>query len=237
MKTFVINLDKNINRMSYMDEQLKRLDIEYERIPAVYGAHLSKEERKKNFSAFRSFCATGYRMRDGEIGCALSHCKIYKKMVEDKISFALICEDDIIIEKEIINVISSIKDFIDITKPQVILLSSHGVKEKKLSGIERIKGGMCTDGYIITCQAAQRILKANYPVITVADKWSRWERYFEIEMYRIWPTVICQDNVKFNTDIAINKYNAPKGIHKLIYKICRTFELSIDWVCYKISGR
>lgn len=220
-----------------MEKQLKQLGIEYERVSAVYGANLNKEDKKKYFNAFRSFCASGNRMHDGEIGCSLSHCKIYKKMIDEFIDIALILEDDIIIKNEITNVISNIISIIDIKKPQVYLLSSIGVKEQKMCGIERIRGGICTDGYIITLNAAQKIYKANFPVITVADKWIRWEKRFGIEMYRAWPTVIFQDNERFGTDISMFKNEVPKGIRKLVYKICRVFELSIDWVCYKISGR
>jgi hypothetical protein len=91
------------------------------------------------------------------------------------------------------------------SKAQVFLLSALGAEEKNKLGIERIKGGLCTDGYIVTLSAAKRIYNANFPVVTVADAWLRWGKRFGVEMFRAWPTVVGQDNDRFGTDISINK--------------------------------
>jgi len=237
MKVYVINLDKNAERMKFMDTQLKNNGMDYERVSAVYGAKLSKEERSHVFCKIRSFLASGTRLRDGEIGCAISHCMVYKNMINNGIDAAVVLEDDIIVNEEISMVIEKIEHFMNCAKAQVFLLSSFGVPQKNKSEIEKIESGMCTDGYVITLPAARCIFMANYPVITVADKWSRWKQRFGVELYRVWPTVVCQDNDRFGTDIAIVKSNAPKGVRKLFFKICRVFELAIDWFCYKICGR
>ena len=237
MKTFVINLDKNINRMEHMDAQLKRLGIAYERVPAVYGAALTKVERKRDFSAFRSRCASGYKLRDGEIGCALSHCLTYRKMVEEEILFSLILEDDVKIVDAATAVIKKVEEFITPSKPQVVLLSAHAVKDRMSCGIERISEGMCTDGYVITLPAAELILKANYPVLTVADKWRRWEKRYGIEMYRAWPTVVKQDNATFGTDISFEKIYFGKGLQLLVHKALRVLECVIDFSLFKVMGR
>lgn len=41
MKTFVINLEKNTDRLSAMSAQLSRLNVKYEVFRAVYGKDLS----------------------------------------------------------------------------------------------------------------------------------------------------------------------------------------------------
>ena len=43
MKVYVINLDKNVERMLSMKAQLDRFGLVYERFPAIYGKQLSKK--------------------------------------------------------------------------------------------------------------------------------------------------------------------------------------------------
>ncbi len=57
MKVFLVNLDCDTARLMSADEQLKRLDIQYERVSAVYGKNLPAEERRVAFHLFRWWCA------------------------------------------------------------------------------------------------------------------------------------------------------------------------------------
>ena len=237
MKVFVINLDKNVERMSFMKAQLDRLGLVYERFPAIYGKQLSKEDRKSKFSAIRSFCAMGVRLTNGEIGCALSHAMIYRKMMEDNIPFALILEDDIEIDDCFCDVIKRAAEFIESIKPQVVLLSSHGCRQKHENDVERITSGMCTDGYLITNSAARTLYKANYPVITVADRWNRWVKYCGLELYRIWPTVVRQNNNQFGTDVSTVVRNQMNFFVRLFRKLIRLPEVAIDRILFILTQR
>ena len=241
MKVYVINLDKNVERMGNMSLQLRRLGVDFERIPAVYGASLTKEERKGCFAPFRSFCAMGYKLLVGEIGCALSHCKVYKRMIDNKIGAALVLEDDVVINDLMLTVITNVERFMDAAKAQVFLLSSFGIEEKKVSGIERIKGGMCTDGYVITLPAAKIILRANYPVLTVSDGWARWERQYGVEMYRAWPTVVRQDNNMYGSDINMHlgdiEFNKHAHMCAMLMRPIRAIGKVIDAMMFFVTGR
>lgn len=105
--TFVINLDKDTERMQYMREQLSRLNMDYRREAAVLGKEYkpTKEEYDPNLALQKG----GRELLSGEVGCALSHSKVIKKIVDEQIPFALILEDDVklpsdfkhIVEKEI----------------------------------------------------------------------------------------------------------------------------------------
>lgn len=239
MKIFVVNLTKNTERMASMDAQLKGLGLEYERIDAVYGKTLSKAERKMQFASFRSYCAAGYRLYDGEIGCALSHLAIYRRMVERGIPMALVLEDDVVLDGGLKDRIEEIDKFADGAKPQVFLLSAHGAMAAGKDGIERIEGGTCADGYVITLPAAKIVLRANFPVVTVADCWRRWARRYGLELYRVWPTAVRQDNGRFGTDI--NPYMARpyraimRKIFARIKRPIRAIGITIDWIYFKLQ--
>ncbi len=89
-----------------MDKQLKKLSIEYVRIPAVYGKNLTEEEKKKHYDKKKNIQDD---LNDGELGCALSHRTAQEKVYNEKISYGLVLEDDVtlpdnfkeIVEREI----------------------------------------------------------------------------------------------------------------------------------------
>lgn len=239
MKTFLINLDKNPDRLAFMDDRLKRLNIGYERIPAVYGKSLSLEERHKQFRKFRSFFAIGRKLSDGEIGCALSHLSVYRKMIAAEIPVALILEDDVAVDAGIIDVCSFLEKTLDPSRKQVAVLSAwnaESVNDGKPS-LNRIGSFGCTDGYVITLAAAKEVIKLNYPVITVADSWRRWGHRGGLELFRAYPTTIAQDIVRFPTDISQNAMKAPHGFKFVCWKAFRVPEKLCDWLAWKLTGR
>lgn len=236
MKTFVINLDKEKTRMASIDVQLSQLGVIYERISAVYGKELTKDELKCSFSAFRSFCAMGHRLTLGEIGCALSHISVYRQIIDENIPYALVFEDDIIVDDSFKVRITEIEKFIDEKKAQVILLSALGYNAKE-DGIYRRDQGMCTDAYVITLKAAREIYKSNNPVVVVADKWQRWAKRFGVEIYTCWPPIVQQDNETFGTDVNTTNRKVIKGGLKWLRKAKRLPEVFIDWLWFKISSK
>lgn len=116
-------MDRDKDRLSFAIEQSKKYGYEVERIPGVYGKDLSLEERKKAVNSFRFWCAVGRKPFLGEIGCGLSHIKIYQKMVEENIPCACILEDDIIILDGFKEKLEQIENWIDVTKPSVVRLN------------------------------------------------------------------------------------------------------------------
>ena len=246
MNTFLVNLDKNPERLAFMDAQLKRLGISYERIPAIYGVRLTPEQKRSAYRSFRARLVRGTPLSDGEIGCALSHCSIYRRMAQDNIEAALVLEDDIVISDEFQTVLAEAVAKLDKDKGQVIIFSDYGVPQdnRPKHGIVKTRVAHCTDAYLITLPAAKRILAANTPVITVADAWIRWSRLFGIELYRAYPTTVRQDNERFGTDVA----DWGSGTHgsrscvkrrslaaSALHITDRAFEVSLDWLLCRVG--
>ncbi|WP_417415076.1 glycosyltransferase family 25 protein [Hoeflea sp.] len=91
-KTYLINLDRAVDRFRFMDTQLRDIGIDYERIAAV--------DRMKIDASVPEFDATGYRLlhgrafHDGEIACYLSHIACLRAFLASSADHALILEDD-----------------------------------------------------------------------------------------------------------------------------------------------
>ena len=243
MKCFLINLDKNPERLEYMDRQLKALGIPYERFPGVFGKGLGKAELKKCFSSFRSVCVEGRRMVPGEIGCALSHIGVYKRILKDNLPYALVLEDDVILLPELPSALKKIEGIIKADKPQVYMLSCHGHGFKKNgekeAGVEMIGGATSADAYCISKAAAALIVKSNYPVVSVADRWSRWRKHLGLQMYRLWPVVAAQDRVTWHLGISEIKVERKvlRGMKKIVHKVNRVWQVFADNLFFFFIGR
>lgn len=229
MKIFVINLDKDKARMESIDSQLRQLGVYYERVSGVYAKNMSEDEKNKAVNYFRWWCAVGRKIVPAEIGCALSHYGIYQKMNYGDV--VCILEDDIILEDTFVERLHEVESFIDKTKPQVVLLSSHNCNREG-SGIVRSKTAVCADAYVITQLAARALLGANLPMQVPCDHWWRWERKGLIELYHALPMVASQNQEIFGTSTQANAVRVSDfPLHKwLCHKIKRLIGKTIDKV-------
>lgn len=196
MRVFLINLDKNVNRLKKCDAQLKRLGVDYVRISGICGRELSDDKKKGSIRPFLWWCHAGRRIMDGEIGCALSHISIYKKMIEEGVEIACILEDDVVLDSRFPRQLGVLETLIDVEKPQIVLLSEYGMKNVSLqdeSSMAVVKTGSFAEGYILTSLAAKAILKVNYPLRVAADTWGFFRKRGHIQLYQSIPAVCCQD--------------------------------------------
>ena len=109
MKTFVVNLKQSMDRRERMINVLKNFPYQYEFFEAVDGSKIENLSEVYNEKKAVRFYKTPLKL--GEIGCALSHISIYKKMIDENIERALIFEDDILLSDEFNSVILKLETF------------------------------------------------------------------------------------------------------------------------------
>ncbi|WP_339633469.1 glycosyltransferase family 25 protein [uncultured Sneathiella sp.] len=105
---FVINRLNDDHRRADMTERLAKVGLSATFIEAVDGYQLDidnlpeydREKRRRYF---------GKDLKAGEIGCLLSHKKIYEKMVAENIPRALILEDDVFLADKFKDVLEDIQ--------------------------------------------------------------------------------------------------------------------------------
>ena len=239
MKTYLINLPKNKDRLASMDTQLKKFGIDYESF-AIIGAELTKKELRNKVSFVRSYLAEGRRLTIAEIGCTLSHLEAYRRILAGGLPYALILEDDVILEDDFPSALCDVKKKLDPNKPQVVLMSGMGLsqtdRESKL-GCVRTKWATCCDAYCVTHKAAEVLIAQNYPIITVCDRYTRWIKRGLIEMYRYLPVTARQDQIGFKSDLGEERFKKAGKLMLPFYKIKRGMGIVLDWLLYKITGR
>jgi glycosyl transferase, family 25 len=106
---YVINMARDVARIENMAQQFSALGLTFERVEAVDGRLLGSEKRREVYSRFWFSLLHGRSASAGELGCALSHRKIYELMVERNQNWALIFEDDVLLNKTFAENISAIE--------------------------------------------------------------------------------------------------------------------------------
>lgn len=163
IKSYLINLDKDVDRLAFMSANFQRLGIVFERFCAI-------DERDFSESAYQHFMTerprNGKMWLRGQMGCFLSHYNIWKKIAEGSDQFCAVFEDDIHIADELAQVlhnVESIPDEVDLIRLDT---STNRVKLRRQADLvlagrrfyQVESTSWCTGGYIIHRRAAQRLL-------------------------------------------------------------------------------
>lgn len=213
-KVFLINLDKSPHRLQKSSEQLASQNIEFERIQAIDGTQLSQNEIAKHYSPELNK-ATYYRnLGYGEIGCYLSHRLAWQKIVENKLPYAIVLEDDFQLTGKLLDVFNAINTLQE--EWHLLKLANYQKRNKPIKARKPINGnfelvihkkpltGCCAQA--ITLQAATQLLKVTErfgcPVDTQIQR--VWQT--NVPVFALMPFVIEQDD-KTHSDIS----NACKG--------------------------
>src|SRR3990172_1806085 len=104
---YVINLDKDKERLHKITENFKKYNLKFNRFPAVYGKNLSKNELEEGTTPLCRSILCNF----GVVGCALSHKALWKKLVDDIYNdYYVILEDDATIDNKFVNIIPKIEE-------------------------------------------------------------------------------------------------------------------------------
>ena len=226
-KVYIVNLRKDTERKKNIVNELAKQNIKnYKFIEAVDGNNLSKEDLKNClYINKKKINIWNEKLTLSQIGCALSHIKIYQDFIKSNKKYALVFEDDaIFLENFTLNLQRLIIKNFKFEK-QIFLLSE--LKEfirkpiDKMGKYEAVKvtNAFFTHAYLINKEAAKSILKFNYPVKTVADNFVYFKIYCGVNLIGLNPFLIDQDKKNFNTTIDLWQENQKKFLlRRFLYK-------------------
>lgn len=235
-KIYVVNLKKNKNRKKHIINEFKKQNIKnYEIVDAIDGNKFSiKELNSKKFKNKKGINYWNTKMSPSQIGCALSHIKIYQKLLASKHEVSLILEDDAIFVNNFTNKLKKfiLKNFK--FKKQIILLSElkefYRTPLDKEIGYEivNVTNAFFTHAYFINRAAAKSIISYNYPVKTIADNFVFFKIYCNIKITGLNPFLIDQDKKSYKTTISLEKSSKKiflfkRSFYKISIKILKYF--------------
>lgn len=207
---FVISL-KGSPRRDTIGRALAELNIPFEFFDAVNGRALSPDEMA---AAYNNGRASDRQLSPGEVGCALSHLALYRRMTERNIPSALIFEDDAIVGSSLAQFcqcLGDIPSFADV----VSFYSEVGFVHREPSfavgdaQCHQASGTVCnTAGYFIRQRAAEIFLAANTKVTKTAD----WPVGFHrLKFFVTLPYVVWHDHHAPSTLDADRKDSVTRG--------------------------
>jgi len=207
-KTYVINLNHRKDRFESIDKSLKKINLEYELFPACDG---NKLEMYSNDIA--KYFDKNNNLTPGQIGCALSHIKIWEKAIENNYKYTLVLEDDAIVPIDFWKKINNLLNELPSNYNMILLgcCSCEGEiinnKDFILKGSKNSNANWCTTAYIINnnfCKKLINLIKNNKLKNTSIDGYLNTNIYPNYDFYINNPPFIKQ-NKNFKSDIVMGE--------------------------------
>ena len=215
-----------------MEKQLSNLGLEYRIVSAVDGSMLSQQEIDSIYDHEKTLELRGRPLTRGEIGCALSHIKLYKEIIENNIDAVLILEDDICIDSRIFSVLedpSSYPDGWDIvfagyrarrTFMYLVDPPVHFIKgELTLNRAAGLQGVRETNGYLVSHAGAVKLLELTKRLHKPIDLYTG--DYNNLNIYIVKPKLIqhLQDSFAstIDDDRHVNHYQMQSETERKIW--------------------
>ena len=202
MKIYIINLERSEKRRQHIIAEAKKHNLEYELFSAVDGLYVSDSE-KKELCDLDAIANKPDLLSPGMIGCALSHYKLYRKIIEDGVEVALILEDDVILADGFSKLLTSIEK--RISGNEIIALHYVSIAPSMLSNYDRtelpdnyslrypvdIRQLNSTAAFLITRQAAMTLSEAVLPIRAAPDSWGYFYECGGFDSFRcVYPSPI-----------------------------------------------
>ena len=226
IKSYVINLERNPDRMQFIQSQLEGLGLDYERFPAVDGKSISDQAFEK-FANDRPRGNLAGRWTKGKMGCDLSHYELWKIGARSPDPFICILEDDVYMSpdvKQFLKTTDWIPSDADIIRLEGTTLmkcniATRPVQEIACRGLylmlpNKFKNAFSVGAgaYVIRKEAAQKLLEAPIHALTYVDR-ALFDHVTsgiakDLVTYQVKPALVVQDKflnageqIKFNSEI------------------------------------
>jgi len=237
---YVINLDRDTKRMSGTADNLSRLGIKYERIPAVNGGALTNSATLIDGPRYRVRNRRD-EPRPGEIGCYLSHLKAIDTFLRTEAPWCLILEDDVELSSDCPKLFETLdrSDDWDLVK----LFNFHGgtpIACRRLGASHHLVVHLtCTTSaaaYVLNRRAAKTLSATLLPIVEQFDHAMDrpWVSRLRIRGIRPMPAALRSEDAAASTigydnrsrrpfrplkEIRLGAFRAAKELSRLLYAI------------------
>jgi glycosyl transferase family 25 len=171
--TYIINLDRDVQRLDAVTQNLNMLGLPFKRIQGVVGKELPNWEK---YVDLKTYAKRNRRTtpRLGEIGCYLSHLKAMETFLQTNDPWCIILEDDAEVLPECLDVINALaaQDDWDLVK---FFNFHHGLPfKKRLLGLNQslvihLTRTTSSAAYAINRRAAEKLLRSALPITEQID--------------------------------------------------------------------
>jgi GR25 family glycosyltransferase involved in LPS biosynthesis len=235
-KVYLINLDRDTERLKKMTMQLTRLNIEFTRFPAVLGSEVKTSHHLTEFCL--KYCTDGIK------GCALSHKTIWEDMLKNNYKHVLVLEDDAVFADDFEHMFKTgwdqvPKDF-DVwylgcnfkctdtqTIPTLYNKALGHTPQHVDTHIQRVYGSVGTHGYVISNKCARAF--KHLPIYTHIDaQMTVWLNKHELTAYSVKPLIINTPQQEEHSGSNLAE-SYPYMLNGALRKVPFSDTVSLDW--------
>jgi len=230
---YIISLPEATDRRARITAIFNEWHIPFEFFDAVDGRAFNVLEHPV-YDAAKRLRYFGKHLNGGEIGCLLSHKKLYQKIVDEEIDRALVLEDDVILRDPFFDVLEKILNC-PVPYDMIRFLGSPKLERLPLRHVYSIDEtyglfrhtGMPGGAHatLVTYKGAQKILKhlnkTAYPIDALLGR--SWET--GLDWYTVRPGLATQE-LSFDSSIGDTRFDRQqdiKGLAKVLYPITRAW--------------
>jgi glycosyl transferase family 25 len=221
---YVINLARSTNRRAHIVAELEKTGLDYEIVPAIDGFDLDLQDpsvvdpaliAKNDFPA-------------GTAGCAMSHLRVYERIMADGLENALVLEDDVTLPVDLGNIADALVPHL--TGAEVALLNYASAKPCRMSKAASvtlpmsrllalpidIRSVVNAAAYVITREACESMLSGALPLRANADDWNHFYQEGMLDRVRCVLPLAVDKSAAFESTIGL--YSMGNGIKSRIVR-------------------
>jgi glycosyl transferase family 25 len=217
MEIFVINLRRSVKRRREMSAQLDRLGLSYRFFEATDGKALTEEELLQH----RRQMPGQPSLTLGQIGCALSHYRVYRTMEEEGIETALILEDDLRLSPDLPRLLPRLEA--ELQNDELILLYFVPGRGCQITRADQVELGgeyhlryplsignvLSATAYLLRKDTARRLAATVYPIHLCADWWGAMNAEGGLARIRCVTPALIQLRAELPSEIGLGQLRNP----------------------------
>lgn len=219
MHVYVINLARSPERRDHITAELDRAGVDYEVVIGVEGRDLDLADTATIDPALLT---RGQPWPAGMAGCALSHLRVYRKILDDGHEQAVVLEDDVTVPPDLASLAEAVGRHL--TGAEVALLNYDSREACLMSreGAVRLPAARqlvlpidvrqpgSSAGYVVTREACERMDKSMLPVRASPDDWWFFYREGILDRVRCVVPLPVRKSPEFDSTIGI--YSLKPGL-------------------------
>ena len=195
LTTWVINLASAQQRRAHIQSQQSALNLpEAIWFDAIDGRALSHQFALDAVSDRCVVRRAGRGLSPGELGCALSHRRVWQAFLASGEQQALVLEDDAVLSYELPTILSTLQARLACELPRVITLGVTRLYAQqaamslnaKFSLIAPLRG-WGGHAYLINRAAAERLVALQTPLRCMADDWWFYQKIGDVQVRAVQP--------------------------------------------------
>ena len=170
---YVINLDRDVERMTSLAVSLKSLGLDYVRVPAVLGKEVAGWEKLVDADLYGARNRNAMP-RPGEVGCYLSHLKAMEEFLRTDAPWCVILEDDVEILPACLPVLAALGDKDDWDLAKLFCFhSGMPVRKRALTAshhlVVHLTRTTSSAAYAVNRRTAETLLRSMLPISEQVD--------------------------------------------------------------------